>query len=108
MPNSRPTLRYQALKIAGEPDSTHNSIRIDSDKWFLWLEENDSFRAEISIGRDRVTMSMRKEINGRHKTGYWYAYSKVDGKTKKKYLGHSSDLSLDKLRQVADDFLHEI
>ncbi len=105
---TRPVLQNQTLKIADVFDSRVQSIRIDSDKWFLWLEENDSFRAQISIGRDRVTLSVRKEINGRHKTGYWYAYSKVEGKTKKKYLGLSSDLFLDKLRQVADDFLHEL
>jgi hypothetical protein len=108
MSKLRPTLRNQTLKITDEFEDRVFNIRIDSDKWFLWLDQNDSFRAEISIGRSRVTLSVRKEINGRHKTGYWYAYSKVDGKTKKKYLGHSSDLSLNKLQQVADDFLHEI
>ena len=91
----RPVLRSQTLKIPDEFSGNDQLIRPGSAAWQLWLEDNHSFRAEIAIPRDRITLSLRKEINGRHKTAYWYAYAKIDGKTRKKYVGQSTEITPD-------------
>ncbi len=102
----RPVLRSQTLMVPAEaPGEKNRRIHLDSPAWEQWLGDDDRLRVELSIRRTPITLSLRKEINGRHKTAYWYAYTKIEGKTRKKYVGPSADLTLERLHAVASAFL---
>jgi LuxR family maltose regulon positive regulatory protein len=97
MPRNRdiPRVNHYYLYCSGSDDE---QIKIDSQRWFEWLEleETRSFAFEGYNGY----FTARKESKKRG-TEYWYAYRWLNGKTKKVYLGASSNLTRDKLNEVA-------
>ena len=102
---NRPVMRSQTLKVPDQWSGKNRLIRLGSPAWDEWLYENDSFRAELVLRNTRITLSVRKEINGRHKTAYWYAYTKIDGKTRKKYVGTVPEVTLERLEEIGQAFL---
>lgn len=71
-------------------------VALDSPKFLTWLENNSSFRFDCGLaGKDGFTA--RKE-----KSGYWYAYKKIDGKLHKSYIGNSDCVTIPKLLEVAE------
>lgn len=67
------------------------SIQIGTEEWFSWLESQSSFRYECVEG----------SFTARRYNNYWNAYRKRFGKLRQEYLGKSSDLTLERLVQVA-------
>lgn len=102
---NRPVLRSQTLKVPDEWSGKNRLIRLGSPAWDAWLYDNDTFRAEVVCHSTRITLSLRKEVNGRHKTAYWYAYTKIDGKTRKKYVGTAPEVTLERLEEIGQAFL---
>jgi hypothetical protein len=75
-------------------DSNHPApIRVDSDFWFQWLESIRSFRYECENGNISVIKDDR---------GYWTASKKVDGVLRRKRLGVSHGITLQKLRDTVN------
>lgn len=86
-------------------------VEIGTNLWFQSLEQIKSFRFEGSAG----TFTARKERPLKRKaedTGsgepeysdnaaYWYAYRKVEGKTRKRYIGKTLELTQQRLEEVA-------
>ncbi|MEG4840496.1 hypothetical protein [Microcoleus sp. B9-D4] len=72
-------------------------FELDSPKGAAWLESVGSFRYEPT--GDGKPYTVRKEgKNGE----YWYGCRKIEKKVRKKYIGKSSEVSVDKLDEIAE------
>ena len=93
-----PRADYDYLHCTGSGHGYQQTIKLDSKNWFEWLEleETRSFAFEGQHGY----FTARKESKARG-TEYWYAYRWLNGKTRKAYLGASSNLTREKLDDVA-------
>ena len=86
-------------------------IPVGSEEWFEWLEKNKAFRFEY----DGQSFSARKESPIKktasdsgygepeydEEKAYWQAYRKVDGKTRKRYIGKSGTLTQERLMEIS-------
>ena len=61
------------------------------ENWHSWLDTRTSFSFQGHSGR----LSLLKEPRPRG-AGYWYAYRRYGGKIVKKYMGRTSDLSIER------------
>ena len=73
------------------------SFPLTPASWSGWLDMIETFHFCSLSGH---TLTLRKEKKQRG-TAYWYAYKRVDGKVRKKYLGDKSKLDLETLETVA-------
>jgi LuxR family maltose regulon positive regulatory protein len=85
------------LPIVDSTTFTHakQTITLDSDDWFLWLDQITSFRFVANVG----VFTARKEQ--RPGGWYWYAYRRSKGKLRNLYLGCSADLTYAHLLKAA-------
>lgn len=83
-----------------EMQSSHDSplchLLPDSLAWFAWLEEIGSFAFS---SREGIHCTLLKERVQRGM--YWYAYRTRQRKTRKRYVGRTTDLSLARLEQIS-------
>ncbi|GHO78946.1 LuxR family transcriptional regulator [Ktedonobacter sp. SOSP1-85] len=91
--------RYE-LRTQGELQQYFGSE--NNQPWQDWLIEQTSFAFQGRLGH----MSVVKEARARG-NGYWYAYSTLQGQTRKRYLGQTSGATLERLEQVAQAFANE-
>jgi LuxR family maltose regulon positive regulatory protein len=77
------------------------SFPLTDDTLQYWLKLIEAFHFQAASG-DGVTV--RKETKQRG-TAYWYAYRRVDGKLRKKYLGDTSRVTLALLATIAHAFV---
>jgi hypothetical protein len=94
------------LQCPGQEDG---NIRLDSPRWWVWLEEPTtlSFAYPIydsQMGYIRGWMTVRKERRQRG-SQYWVAYSRSGRQLHKIYLGRSKQLTHRTLAAIADRFL---
>jgi LuxR family maltose regulon positive regulatory protein len=68
-----------------------------SRTWLAWVNQLSSFAFH---GRNGF-YTVRKEY--RRGTGYWYAYVRIEGKLTKRYVGKSTELTLDGLERLAQE-----
>jgi hypothetical protein len=78
-------------------------FEVGTSEWWNWLnsEKAKSFRFECDFGV-RGYRARKEEIKARAGS-FWYAYKRVDGKLRKRYLGKSEELTLEKLESIAYD-----
>lgn len=74
---------------------------LSDDALASWLKLIDAFHFQAASGH---SLTARKETKQRG-TAYWYAYKRVDGKLRKKYLGEASKITLTMLASVARSFV---
>ncbi len=67
--------------------------------WSVWVSQTSSFAFRGQNG-SYTARKERKQRGG----GYWYAYARVERKLTKRYLGRGTDLTLARLKQVAQAF----
>lgn len=79
------------------------SFDVGSHEWWDWVNSSqaESFRFECDFGV-KGYRARKEEIKSRSGS-FWYAYKRVDGKLRKRYLGKSEELTLEKLESVAYD-----
>jgi len=70
----------------------------------FWLDRADTFHFS---SEDGYTCTLRKEVKQRG-GGYWYAYKRVNGKVKKKYLGDKRKVTLTLLEETAQSFVKPV
>nr|BBH86493.1 hypothetical protein KTC_12440 [Thermosporothrix sp. COM3] len=87
-----------AINIAGDMTVPCQQIEVESQDWFQWLEYVPSFSFQDRRG---YTCTLRKERVQRG-GAYWYAYRRQQRKMVKRYLGHSKNLTVARLEQVAE------
>ncbi|HLZ62405.1 MAG TPA: hypothetical protein VKR06_36125, partial [Ktedonosporobacter sp.] len=78
-------------------------ISVGESAWEEWLNTVSSFAFE---DREGVHYTIRKERLQRG-GAYWYAYRSIQGRTKKRYLGRSADLTIARLEEVSALFTAE-
>ncbi len=66
--------------------------------WLDWLDQIASFSFQ---GRSGNYCTVRRETL-RRGGAYWYAYRSLQGRTVKRYLGRTADLTIARLEEVAD------
>src|SRR5690242_7545139 len=71
----------------------------DSGAWFDWLGGIASFSFQSRSGAHCTVRKEKPQRGG----AYWYGYRSRQGRTIKRYIGRTADLSLARLEQVADD-----
>lgn len=74
----------------------------DEQMWQDWLSQHTSF----AFQRQHRHVSVIKEARSRG-AGYWYAYSTLHGRTRKRYLGQTSSVTLKRLQHEALTFANE-
>jgi hypothetical protein len=76
---------------------------VGTHEWWKWLnsDEAKSFRFECDFGV-KGYRARREDIKSRSGS-FWYGYKRVDGKLRKRYLGKSDELTLEKLESIAYD-----
>src|SRR5215472_1991197 len=85
--------RYEFYEQHGE----QSCCSLESHEHLLaWLNRHTSFSFHGRAGR----LSLLKESRARGED-YWYAYRRSGGTVMKKYVGRTSDLSLERLEKVA-------
>jgi LuxR family maltose regulon positive regulatory protein len=77
---------YELLDIQS---SVRGECTPESPGWFAWLESISSFAFQSRSG---VHYTVRKEHIQRNGP-YWYGYRSFHGKTVKRYVGRTDDLS---------------
>ena len=84
-----PTVVHGVLCLDGD-----ERIELHTPNWVTWLHRNDSFRYEPQFPKQGFTARVEKSV-------YWYGYRRILGKLHKCYIGKSSELTVDRLEQVA-------
>jgi LuxR family maltose regulon positive regulatory protein len=81
------------------PDNPPQSLLPGNEEsWLAWLTTHSSFAFHGQHGR----LSVLKESRQRG-AGYWYAYHTKESQTRKRYLGRTSMLTIERLEQVAQE-----
>jgi LuxR family maltose regulon positive regulatory protein len=75
----------------------------DGDDWLAWLEQHRAFAFHGRSGQINVL----KERRRRGGDGYWYGYRRHGERMRKRYIGRSEQLSMERLEEIADLLVHE-
>ena len=78
-------------------------FEVVTHEWWEWVNSDkaESFRFECEHGVKGYRA--RKEGIKSRSGSFWYAYKRIDGKLRKRYLGKSEELTLERLESVAYD-----
>jgi hypothetical protein len=78
-------------------------FEVGTHEWWEWVSSNEaeSFRFECDHGVKGYRA--RKESIKSRSGSFWYAYKRIDRKLRKRYLGKSDELTLERLESVAYD-----
>lgn len=89
----------QAYKLtgAGAPRVDPQDFQPGNHAWFAWLEQVASFAFAGRLGAGYIVRKEKVQRGG----SYWYGYRSLQGKTIKRYLGRTADLSLSRLEEAA-------
>ena len=78
-------------------DRSHHPLRTEDGSGFIGLVDGSSFAFQGKHGR----LTLRKESR-LHGEGYWYAYRNQGRRTRKKYAGRTTDLTIARLEDIAE------
>src|SRR5947209_4435489 len=87
---------HQHYKLQTHGHLQQSFRRGDEQQWQYWLTEQRSFSFQGQHGH----LSVIKEIRTRG-TGYWYAYNTLDRQIRKRYLGPTTRVTLQRLEEEA-------
>jgi len=79
------------------------TVSPEGELWHEWLAAHSALAFQGRQGK----LTLLKEKRARGEEGYWYAYRSQHGRTRKKYLGRSSDLTLARLEKTASALTEE-
>jgi len=85
-------------------------IGSNSERWQEWLNRGEPFQVESTGLEGWVTahFTARQEQIKNKNARFWYAYNRTGKKLRKRYLGSSAGLTLERLREVADRLAGEL
>src|SRR5258708_33230999 len=79
-------------------DDAFTGTLVDSPTWFVWLTTGSTFFYQTP----HVSFTARRE---KRRQGYfWYAFRKLNGTLRKRYLGPDAALTAEHLSRVAQTF----
>jgi hypothetical protein len=78
-------------------------FEVGTAEWWEWVSSDkaESFRFECDHGVKGYRA--RKESIKSRSGSFWYAYKRIEGKLRKRYLGKSDELTLERLESIAYD-----
>jgi LuxR family maltose regulon positive regulatory protein len=85
------------LTCTGTPVAEPQNVQPGNQSWLDWLENVTSFAFASRSGENYTVRKEKMQRGG----FYWYGYRSIQGKTIKRYIGRTADLSLGRLEQVA-------
>lgn len=95
-----PEVRTYEVRATGNTQDAAGPIprglTLEDDAWRSWLDGVASFAFHSRTG-DRCTVRRETVRRG----AYWYAYRSLGGRTVKRYVGRTADLSISRLEEVA-------
>jgi LuxR family maltose regulon positive regulatory protein len=83
-------------------DRSHHPLHTEDGSGFIELVDGSSFAFQGKHGR----LTLRKESR-LHGEGYWYAYRNQGRRTRKKYVGRTTDLTIARLEDIAEAVMAE-
>ncbi len=106
MAKQTPAVRHNRLFLTAHPGAPA-LCQLNSPEWFAWLNSATSFRYQTTqrlavtahYSRALRPISVRKER--RRRRSLWYANLRVHGTLYKRYVGRSSDLTVERLDEIA-------
>lgn len=98
------SVQAQAYEILSRSLSDPLEIVPGSLAWTRWLDNTISFAFYSQSGG---YCTARKEMIQRSGT-YWYGYRSLHGRTVKRYLGRTADLSIARLEEIVASFTDEL
>jgi len=72
-------------------------LKVDTQDWFDWLRNNNGFSVEMP----NCHVTFKKETRGHNE--FWYAMRKVDGRLRRKYVGHTGVLMNNNIMGIAKE-----
>jgi hypothetical protein len=105
---SKPSLQTATLcGWGGERARERVEIALDSETWFAWLTEEQSFRFTYwKASGGSVNFTVRPEKRGQRT--YWQGWKTIRGQTIKKYIAPSATLTKTKLDRVGEWFCQQV
>jgi len=82
-----------------------DTIRVNSPQWWEWLESDEAVAFTFDCDHGIKNYRARKEAIKGKSGKFWYAYKRHEGTLRKRYIGKSEELSLEKLEAIAYDLL---
>lgn len=82
-------------------DDTYTGTAVNTPAWFAWLNMGQTFYYQTPNG------GFTARCEPRRTRIYWYAFRRVKGKLRKRYLGASAKLTRDRLDSVAAQLASE-
>lgn len=82
-----------------------DTIRLNSPQWWEWLESAEVVAFTFDCDHGIKNYRARKETIKGKAGKFWYAYKRHEGTLRKRYIGKSEELSLEKLEAIAYDLL---
>ncbi|QBD77731.1 hypothetical protein EPA93_17725 [Ktedonosporobacter rubrisoli] len=93
----------QSYELSSSKASAIHEIIPESQAWREWLDTISSFAFHSRCGMRYTVRKEAVQQNG----SYWYGYRSWQGRTSKRYLGRTSDLTLARLEEIANNFTAE-
>jgi LuxR family maltose regulon positive regulatory protein len=91
----KPIVKNDLLLTEGDAAAgASNTVRVGSRRWYAWLADNLGFIFQGDTGHFTARREVRRGIP------YWYAYRSHGGKFSKTYLGKSTELTQERLKQA--------
>jgi hypothetical protein len=81
-------------------------IELDTQPWFAWLAQEQSFRFTFFQAGGPVKFTVRPEKRGPRT--YWQAWKTIGGQTTKKYIAPSAKLTKAKLDATGEWFYQQL
>lgn len=80
-------------------------IPVNSPSWWSWVDSDQAVAFTFDCDHGIKNYRARKEAVKGKSGKFWYAYKRHDGTLRKRYIGKSEELSLEKLEAIAYDLL---
>ncbi|MGB9754120.1 LuxR C-terminal-related transcriptional regulator [Roseiflexus castenholzii] len=80
-----------------------DAIPLGSPAWYAWLNDDQTTSFVYRSARGGFTARRERQRNG----WYWYAYRRIGGRLRKRYLGRAGDLTAERLRRVDMAFIND-
>lgn len=80
-------------------------IQVNSPSWWEWLDSDQAVAFTFDCEHGVKNYRARKEAIKGKSGKFWYAYKRYNGTLRKRYIGKSEELTLERLEGIAYDLL---
>ncbi len=80
-------------------------IQVGSHGWWEWVNSDEAVAFTFNCDHGIKNYRVRKEAIKGKSGKFWYAYKRHEGNLRKRYIGKTEELTLDRLEVIAYDLL---